>query len=86
MNLNDPSTRKRTLLGFPVTGKTKWQDLEDDLNAIPGILLARPRPHYEEKYKAYDFIIHPDADYQEATADKIKAVCALYEATYLITK
>ena len=51
MNLNDPSTRKRTLLGFPVRGKTKWHDLEDDLNAIPGILVATPRPHFEEQYK-----------------------------------
>ena len=55
MNLNDPSTRKRTLLGFPVTGKTKWHDLEDDLNALPGILLAAPRPHFEEQYKPVSY-------------------------------
>ena len=85
MNLNDPSTRKSTLLGFPVTGKTKWQDLQDDLNEISGVLLARPRPHFEDQYKAYDFVIHPDADYQEATASQIKELCAIYKATYLIT-
>jgi len=86
MNLNAPSTRKRTLLGFPVTGKTKWHDLEDDLNALPGILLAAPRPHFEEQYKPYDIIIHPDADYQDATATQIKEICELYKATFLIVK
>ena len=85
MNLNDPSTRKRTLLGFPVSGKTKWHDLQDDLNAVPGVLVARPRPHFEEQYKAYDFVIHPDAEYQEATAIQIKELCVVYGATYLIT-
>jgi len=84
MNLEDPSTRKRTLLGRPVTGKTKWHDLQDDLNALSGILLARPRPHFEEGYKAYDFIIHADADYQDITANQIKELCDLYGATYLI--
>ena len=85
MNLNDPSTRKRTLLGFPVTGKTKWLDLQDDLNAVPGILLARSRPHFEDKYKDYDFIIHPDASYEEATAIRVAALCGIYSATFLIT-
>ena len=85
MNLNDPSTRKRTLLGFPVSGKTKWQDLQDDLNAVLGVLVARPRPHFEEHYKAYDFVIHPDADYQESTSEQIKELCAVYGASYLIT-
>jgi len=86
MNLNKPSTRKRTLLGFPVTGKTKWLDLQDDLNAVSGVLLARPRPHFEEQYKAYDFIIHPDAEYKEATTIRVKELCGIYNATYLITK
>lgn len=85
MNLDDPSTRKRTLLGFPVTGQTKWRDLQDDLNALPGILIARPRPHFEEKYKAYDFIIHPDKDYVAETAVRVKALCTPYGATFLIT-
>lgn len=85
MNLDDPSTRKRMLLGFPVSGKTKWHDLQDDLNAVPGVLVARPRPHFEEKFKAYDFIIHPDSEYKESTATQIKELCALYNATYLIT-
>lgn len=85
MNLDEPSTRKRTLHGFPVTGMTKWRDLQDDLNALPGILLARPKPHFEAKYKAYDFIIHPDATYEVATAIEIKKLCTTYGATYLIT-
>ena len=85
MNLNDPSTRKRMLLGFPQTGFTKWRDLQDDLNAIAGILIARPKPHFEEKYKAYDFIIHPDGAFTEATKEQITTLCATYKATFLIT-
>lgn len=85
MNLNDPSTRKRMLLGFPQTGFTKWRDLQDDLNALAGVLVARPKPHFEEKYKAYDFIIHPDSEYSEKTAQQIKELCGEYQATFLIT-
>lgn len=85
MNLDDPSTRKRSLLGFPVTGMTKWRDLEDDLNALAGILVARPKPHFEEKYKMYDFIVHTDEDFTEATAAAVKGLCKSYNATFLIT-
>lgn len=85
MNLNDPSTRKRRLHGFPQIGFTKRRDLQDDLNALSGILVARPKPHFEEKYKAYDFIIHPNADFEAATEEKVKALCAPYQATFLIT-
>lgn len=85
MNLNDPSTRKRMLLGFPQTGFTKWRDLEDDLNALTGVLVARPKPHFEEKYKTYDFIIHPDEGFTEEMAQQVKALCHPYQATFLIT-
>jgi len=85
MNLNDPSTRERTLLGFPVSGLTKWRDLEDDLNELEGILVARPRPHFEDKYKNYDFIIHRDIDFKDETTLKIKELCKPYQATFLIT-
>lgn len=85
MNLNDPSTRKRMLLGFPQTGFTKWRDLQDDLNALTGILVAIPKPHFEEKYKAYDFIIQPDSDFTDETRQQIKTLCAAYKATFLIT-
>jgi len=85
MNLNDPSTRKRMLLGFPQTGFTKWKDLEDDLNGLAGILVAIPKPHFEEKYKAYDFIIHPDVDFSKETTQQIATLCKPYQATFLIT-
>lgn len=85
MNLNDPSTRKRMLLGFPQTGFTKSRDLEDDLNALPGILVARSKPHFEDKYKAYDFIIHPDDNFTDETAKQVKELCSPYQATFLIT-
>ena len=85
MNLDDPSTRKRTLLGFPVSGLTKWRDLEDDLNELEGILVARPKPHFEDKYKNYDFIIHIDSDFKEETTLKVKELCKPYQVTFLIT-
>jgi len=85
MNLNDPSTRKRILLGFPQTGFTKWRDLQDDLNALTGILVAIPKPHFEEKYKTYDFIIQPDSDFTDETEQQIKTLCAAYNATFLTT-
>jgi len=85
MNLDDPSTRKRTLLGFPVSGLTKWRDLEDDLNGLEGILVARPKPHFEDQYKIYDFIIHIEEDFKEETTLKIKELCKPYQATFLIT-
>ena len=86
MNLDDPSTRKRTLLGFPVTGATKRKDLQDDLNALVGVLVARGKPHFEQEYESYDFVVHQDENFNDTTEQEIKRLCNLYNATFLITK
>lgn len=73
------------MLGFPVSELTKWRDLEDDLNGLEGIFVARPKPHFEDKYQNYDFIIHTDEDFKAETILKIKELCKSYQATFIIT-
>lgn len=82
MNLTDPSTRKRTLYGFPVSGCTKQRDIQDDLNEIAGVLLVRTAPHFEQALKGIDFVIQTNEDFDAASLEKVRALCAPFQATY----
>lgn len=83
-NLDALSTRTRTLAGFPVIGATKRTDLQDDLNKIKGVSYAASKPHYDEEFKDYDYVLYLVHGFDEASQQQVKELCDQYGATYII--